>query len=123
MSAALAAALENNDDRREKENLHSGKIRMVGLFMAGNISTDILPQPTAEYEECCAKTNKEEKSGSLKRMLDSNNKNKARPLGDPIVIYHNINHHGKNMCKSMAIGDLSQEPVVDLDAKSSQVNI
>ena len=79
--AALAAVLKNNGDRREKEKLCSSKAKMVGLFMVGvisiptgNITIIVLPQPTAGYEECCAKTTKEEKFGSLKHMLDLRNK-------------------------------------------------
>ena len=74
-------ALNNNCDHQEKEKLRYDKVKMVGLFMVGvisiptgNITIIVLPQPTAGYEECCAKTTKEEKFGSLKHMLDLRNK-------------------------------------------------
>ena len=91
-SDTLVEALQNNGNRRKNKTLCTGNTRISGLFMCGvmdmktsNIATLAILQPTTGHDEYCAKTIKEDKAAAMKCMLDSNNK--ARPIGDPIVVY------------------------------------
>ena len=128
IGAAFAKALATKEDRQQTEQLKGGDVSNRGFLMAGDfdvgtgkIKSLALPTYTAAMLAAQRKTTVAERTSTLKRMLDTNNK--LRPANSTRAIFRDMPDHDRMLATAIVKGLWSTVPRDTMDGKYNEASI
>ena len=126
ISAELAKALTNREDRKDLERLKDGEVNNAGVMMAGDLDIEsgeinllAFPSPTHAYATALRKTTIRERQGALKRILDTGNRDVPENCTHATV--RDMHSHDRVLVSLISTGCWWLKPMEALDEKVTEV--